>query len=84
MKRLRYVVVPGNTVEAGECYLMAAIPTVVPPQPGEPQIIGQVKLNMNMVPCRLEWVTSTEDGEDISVDPIVLEDIAPPRLVVPK
>lgn len=78
MKRLRYVVVPGNLVEPDECYLMAAIPTVVPPKPGEPQLIGQRKLQMNMVPCRLEWV----DSETKEVFPIELEDIKP-TLVMP-
>ncbi len=78
MKRLRYVVVPGNMVEPGECYLMAAIPTVVV-EPG-PKIIGERKINMNMVPVRLEWVDMDTD----EATPITLEDIAPPKLVVPK
>lgn len=80
MKRLRYVVVPGQSVEPGHCYLMAAIPTVIPPKAGEPVLIGQRKLNMNMVPCRLEWV----DSETQEVSPIQLEDISGPKLVVPK
>ena len=81
MKRLRFVVVPGQLVEPGNCYLMGAIPTVIPPVAGEPQLIGQRKLNMNMVPCRLEWVDTDEFGKE-TVHPIVLED-AGPKVVMP-
>lgn len=84
MKRLRYVVVPGNEVKPGEPYIMIAVPTVLPPQPGETPIIGQVKLQMNMLPGRLEWVTMDEQGNDIEVAPISLEEIEPPRIQVPK
>ena len=71
MKRLRYVVIPGPQVEPGKCYLMAAVPTVIPPQPGQPTLIGQRKLNMNMLPVRLEWV----DTETNEVFPIEMEAI---------
>ncbi len=78
MKRLRMVVVPGNDVKPGECYLMAAVPTVVE-EPGA-KIIGQRKINMNMIPCRLEWVQVNEDGTE-TVNQIMLEDISPPKIV---
>jgi len=77
VKRLRYVIVPGKDVQEGECYLMAAIPTVVA-QTG-PKIIGQRQLNMNMVPVRLEWV----DMDTEKVTPILLEEIAPPIVMPP-
>ncbi len=79
MKRLRYVIIPGQSVEPGVCYLMAAIPNVIPPEPGQPQIIGQRKLNMNMVPVQLEWV----DSETDEVSPINLEDNRPLFVVPP-
>jgi len=83
VKRLRFVIVQGKDVQERECYLMAAIPTVVV-QTG-PKIIGQRQLNMNMVPCRLEWVDTDEFGKE-TVHPIILEDIRPPVVMpqVPK
>ncbi len=71
MKRLRMVIVPGKDVKPGDCYLMAAIPTVVE-TPGV-KMIGERKINMNMVPCQLEWV----DSETKERFPITLEDIEP-------
>jgi len=75
MKRLRMVIVPGNEVKPGDCYLMAAIPTVVE-TPGV-KMIGERKINMNMVPCQLEWV----DAETQERFPITLEEIEPPKIV---
>jgi hypothetical protein len=69
------IVIPGNEVKPGNCYLMAAIPTVVE-EPGV-KIVGSRKINMNMVPCQLEWV----DGETNERSPITLEEIAPPKIV---
>jgi hypothetical protein len=59
---------------------MAAIPTVVPSKPGEPQLIGQRKLQMNMVPCRLEWVDTDEYGKE-TIHAINVEDITPPIMM---
>lgn len=74
-KRLRMIIVPGSDVKPGECYLMAAIPTVVE-EPGI-KIVGSRKINMNMVPCQLEWV----DGETGDRFPITLEEVEPPKIV---
>ena len=82
MKRLRYVVVPGNEVKEGECYLMAAIPSVAKPAPGEIAEIGKRTMNMAMVPCRLEWVTMDDEGNDIEVAQIYLEEIEPPSPII--
>lgn len=62
---VRLVRVDGKDVKVGQPYLLMAIPTPVPPKPGEIPTVGQQKINMNMQPCRLqvydetqaEWVT---------------------------
>lgn len=82
MKKLRYVVVPGNEVQPNTCYLMGAIASILPPEPGKiPEIGAKPVMNMNMIPVSLEWV----DLETGDVSPVVMEEIeAPSPILMPK
>lgn len=78
--KLRLVAVPGKDVEIGKSYVLGAIPKRAALQPGEIPNPAAPKIDMQMIPCRLEVVTEDEDGNE-QVERVTID--MPSPIVVP-
>lgn len=78
MKLLRLALVPGDQIEPGKQYLLAASAQPAPLPPGHvPEVGKPLPIQMNMAPCRLEFYDTTT-GEIEEVEPELVDPNEPP------